>query len=52
LKASLFIDEDDLFTAISPLMVGDYTRLEKKKLVILYALFLEKGRLGSEKVSL
>ena len=31
-------------------MVGDYTKLQKKKLVILYALFIEKSRLGSEKV--
>jgi hypothetical protein len=31
-------------------MVGDYTKLQKKKLVILYALFIEKSQLGSEKV--
>jgi hypothetical protein len=31
-------------------MVGDYTKLQKKKLVILYALFIEKSHLGSEKV--
>jgi hypothetical protein len=30
-------------------MVGDYTKLQKKKLVILYALFIEKSQLGSEK---